>query len=702
MFVEEGQTERVEIKFNFFDWTESHLADISSRLQPHPQTNYQIIQTNFASRDIMADSLSIEATNKVRASLGLSLLPVPGGKGGAATTSNQDAETSESEGEEPGSTLESRQAEGYDNWKQAQKQAADKKSRQDKVNAIKKARDEAQRKSKLEGKGLGEADDGEDLSARNWLKNSSKRQKNVEKEREKVRKIEQELREREEREYTAKDLAGLKVAHQAGDFDIENGEQILTLKDATIEENEEEGDELENIDLAEKARLNERLDAKKRKAVYNPMDDLDGESKMLQQYDEVINGKKRKHFTLNGEGDIDQDEDMDEVITLGKAKKAISLDILKELPSSDYQELPEVKMKKMKKKKTKNARQRVLEEDDDIVVPTNNQVDTNSMDLDTLPRPAKRQKDESFDDEDLQLSLARQRRATLKQRKKTRPEDLADQIRQEEAEAIAAPDIKMEEDEEGGLVIDETSEFISNLQLPDPERPLILKQESRGSNDEGDVDMTGSHNDDLESGIKREGSEGIDTGLGQELTVGSGVAAALSLARDRGLIQGDRDGETNEDTRRRNLFLMGKQKIERDVDDWARKERERQRESAEWKRMSIRDQEARSARLNEERDRRKSDLLSQLMQREYRPAVHLRYVDDEGRNMTPKEAFKAMSHAFHGKGSGKQKTEKRLKKIEDEKQRDARNVLDSGASIGMNNAASATAKKNRQPGVRLA
>ena len=176
----------------------------------------------------------------------------------------------------------------------------------------------------------------------------------------------------------------------------------------------------------------------------------------------------------------------------------------------------------------------------------------------------------------------------------------------------------------------------------------------------------------------------------------------MSLARDRGLIQNDRDGETNEDTRRRNLFLMGKQKIERDVDDWARKERERQRESTEWKRMSIRDQEARSARLNEERDRRKSDLLSQLMQREYRPAVHLRYVDDDGRDMTPKEAFKAMSHAFHGKGSGKQKTEKRLKKIEDEKRRDARNVLDSGTSIGMNNAASATAKKNRQPGVRLA
>lgn len=653
----------------------------------------------------MADSLSIEATNKVRASLGLPLLPVPGGKGGAAT--NQDAETSESEGEEPGSTLESRQAEGYDNWKQIEKQAADKKSRQEKINAIKKARDEVQRKSKLEGKGLGEADDDEDLSARNWVKNAAKRQKKVEKEREKTRKIERELREREEREYTSKDLAGLKVAHQAGDFDAENGEQILTLKDATIEENEEEGDELENIDLAEKDRLNERLDSKKKKPVYNPMDDLDGESTLLQQYDEVIDGKKRKHFTLNGEGEIDQDEDMEDVITLGKARKAISLDILKELPSSDYQEPAEVKMKKMKKKKNKNTRQRVLEEDD-IGVSSNGQVDETSMDLDSVPRPAKRQKDNSFDDEDLQLSLAKQRRATLKQRKRKRPEDLADQIRQEEA---ITPDVKMDKDDEGGIVIDETSEFISNLQLPDPERRLISKQESfqekSAKSDEEDVDMTRSYNDVPEPDIEKEEMEtpnnnNVDTGLGQELTVESGVAAALNLARDRGLIQNAREGESNEDTRRRNFFLMEKLKIERDLDDWARRERERLRASTEWKRMSIRDQEARSARLNEERDRRKSDLLSQLMQREYRPSVQLKYVDEHGRDMSAKEAFKHMSHAFHGKGSGKQKTEKRLKKIDEEKQREARNVLDSGASIGMNNAASATAKKNKQPGVRLA
>jgi len=34
--------------------------------------------------------------------------------------------------------------------------------------------------------------------------------------------------------------------------------------------------------------------------------------------------------------------------------------------------------------------------------------------------------------------------------------------------------------------------------------------------------------------------------------------------------------------------------------------------------------------------------------------------------MNQKEAFRQLSHRFHGKGSGKKKTEKRQKKVEEE------------------------------------
>merc|ERR1712226_1133317 len=50
----------------------------------------------------------------------------------------------------------------------------------------------------------------------------------------------------------------------------------------------------------------------------------------------------------------------------------------------------------------------------------------------------------------------------------------------------------------------------------------------------------------------------------------------------------------------------------------------------------------------------------------YVPNVQLEYVDDGGRLMNEKEAFRHGSHKFHGKGSGKIKTEKRMKKIMEE------------------------------------
>ena len=51
----------------------------------------------------------------------------------------------------------------------------------------------------------------------------------------------------------------------------------------------------------------------------------------------------------------------------------------------------------------------------------------------------------------------------------------------------------------------------------------------------------------------------------------------------------------------------------------------------------------------------------------YKPVVEIKYSDDFGRALSPKEAWKMLSHKFHGKGSGKSKTEKRIKKIEEEK-----------------------------------
>jgi U4/U6.U5 tri-snRNP-associated protein 1 len=193
------------------------------------------------------DPAEIEAANRVRKTLGLALLPTSATPAPAqASNSVTFKEKSSSSDDEPGSTLETRENAGYQNWQNLQDEAAAKKKREQKALAIKKARDAAQRFTKLEGKGLGDLDEGADLDTKAWLKNSKGRQKKIEAERR--RRLEEELAERERLaavKYGAEDLAGIKVAHEASAFDDINGEQILTFKDAAIDELEEEEAELE-------------------------------------------------------------------------------------------------------------------------------------------------------------------------------------------------------------------------------------------------------------------------------------------------------------------------------------------------------------------------------------------------------------------------------------------------------------------------
>src|SRR5277367_1829265 len=67
------------------------------------------------------------------------------------------------------------------------------------------------------------------------------------------------------------------------------------------------------------------------------------------------------------------------------------------------------------------------------------------------------------------------------------------------------------------------------------------------------------------------------------------------------------------------------------------------------------------------RDRYSGGMTMDFKEKEgYKPDIKLEYVDDHGRVIPPKEAFRALSHRFHGKGSGKKKTEKRMKKAEEE------------------------------------
>jgi U4/U6.U5 tri-snRNP-associated protein 1 len=180
------------------------------------------------------------------------------------------------------------------------------------------------------------------------------------------------------------------------------------------------------------------------------------------------------------------------------------------------------------------------------------------------------------------------------------------------------------------------------------------------------------------------------------------MGAALALLRERGLVENTRGDSEYSSLRNREDFLARKRLLEEELDEQARNQRERDRMSGKLDRMSQREREEMARQQNTWRDQQQSRRMAELFSTGYKPNVELKYTDDEGRPLDTKEAFKHLSHQFHGKGSGKGKTEKRLKKIEDEKRREAQSMFDASQSAGMSLAAQQQLKKRREAGVRLA
>ncbi|ROW17118.1 hypothetical protein VPNG_01186 [Cytospora leucostoma] len=650
------------------------------------------------------DAAAIEDLNKVRKAMGLKPLPVPN----AAPAQPRDPSKDD---EEAASTIDTRQAAAGDNYKKHLDEEKAKRDREARLAAIKKEREKAQRLATLKGQGLGDLDDEDAGDAKSWLKNMKKKQKKI-----------AEARQREEEEeaakaaaakaagYSSKDLAGVKVAHDMSTL-LDGDDQVLTLKDTTVLD-EEEGDELENMNLREQEKLNEKLDLKKKRPVYDPKDiDETGERSILAQYDEEIDGqKKKKTFTLDGKGTFGDLADILEGPAQRQKKTLQNLDVdmLQDAPISDYLDVSDIKVKKpKKKKKSKSTRQR---DEADALFP-GDQIDDDTMDIDVAPVTKKRKVlDENFvDDDDLQSSLALQRRQALKKQKRVRPEDLAKQLKAEAAQAAENGDESLET---GGLVIDETTEFLSAMNKPDLDDETRPRKKSKSREPLTAMEAEPS-DEEMENApqIKEESPERdlsaaqedlTTTGVEEEKYIAQGLGATLSLLKERNIIDEKENGaEKNENFRQRQLFLAEQNRLVAQVDEEAKRQRERDRASGHLDRMSARDREEYARRQNADREFKLSSIRANLLKK-YRFNVELKYVDEQGRHLNQKEAFKELSHQFHGKTSGKGKTDKKLSKIEQEKSRMAKSIFDASQEAGMSSAMAQQTKKRKEAGVRLA
>ena len=372
----------------------------------------------------------------------------------------------------------------------------------------------------------------------------------------------------------------------------------------------------------------------------------------------------------------------------------------------------EIKVKKPKKgKKNKGTRKRQVDEDDIFpAVESNSKED--SMDIDSkeaAPKKKRKTADEDFvDDDDLQASLAAQRRSALKKRKKTRPEDIAKQLREQQDEEDQQ---NANGDQDGGLVIGEISEFVAGLGKPEEEderKPRKRRTTTRSPGLEEDHDMADVGTNDAYNPTQDEADlldaathEQAEPTVDEEKTVGQGMGAALSLLRERGLVSSDNTNSAAFQAHRdRSDFLLQKRLLEAELDEQTRQQRERDRRSGKLDRMSQREREEYARQENHRRDLQQSRRMNELFAKTYKPSVEIKYHDESGRELDRKEAFKEMSHQFHGKGSGKGKTEKMLKKIEDEKRREGQSLFDASGA-GMSAATQQQVKKRREAGVRL-
>lgn len=657
------------------------------------------------------DPATIEQMNKLRKSLGLPLL-----QGGDSTAipgnDGPQFKPKTAAEEEQASTLETREAAGYSNFQNLQAKERKRKERDERKRAIQKARDANARFQKLEGRSLGDlGEDEEEQDAKSWLRGQKKRQKEIERRR--AEKLKQELLDRETqaaRAYTSRDLAGVQVAHEITDFEDGTQGQVLTLQDQEIGKGNEsdEADVLESADVLARDRLKEKLEAKK-KIRYDIYDE--DKKELLAQYDE----KKRKIFTLDAQGSSVEERESRKQQLADKTQNTYSLeDIVKPEPVSDYLE---IKIRKPKKSKKTNKRQRGT--DDDDTFPTTGtggdamQIDDSATTATRTDRPVSQAL--TTEDEDLSKALALSRQAALKKRK-LNPEDLVRQIKEAEEEQVP--------EDEVGIVLDDTTTFLDNLEArardDEPRTTIKREQQNRGQTPPYHADE-----DSAMSDVKQEAYTVLDgneaatleavtaqrkqqdlqvrnsTGLGEEQTLSGGLGATLDLLRSRGLVKDRADANKNELHRSRAAFHTQSLLRQHNTDLATKSQRAYDRTSGKLANMSQRDREMLAQQQNEARSQAESIREAARFNREYKPDVEIKYVDDEGRLMDQKAAFKHLSHQFHGKGSGKGKTEKALKKREEEGRREQRGLLDSASDRTMQGALGGVGRREKVAGVRL-
>uniref|UniRef100_A0A1A8EZ59 Squamous cell carcinoma antigen recognised by T cells n=1 Tax=Nothobranchius korthausae TaxID=1143690 RepID=A0A1A8EZ59_9TELE len=494
--------------------------------------------------------------------------------------------------------------------------------------------------------------------------------------------------------YSSRDLKGLKVQHKVDSFK-EGHTVILTLQDKGVLEEEE--DVLVNVGLVDKEKAEKNVELKKKKPDYKPYEEEESVDDMvtfkprtvLSKYDEEIEGEKKKSFRLSTWGFADGQRERElQAMKETLQNQAQSLEMPALAIASEYytpQEMVGFKKTKRRVKKIRKKEKQTIADEllDDTrssdfgsrargrgrkqdngeentgkgecwpheIPQMSDDIRTAEMEMSdeedfTPPEPAVIEEDEA--EQELQKQLEKQRKLRQKQLLKDSGEKVAEQIRR----FVKGGD-ENDPDKKNNIVFNATSEFCRTLgDIPtyglsgnreDQEDIMDFEQEEE-KDDAGDSDSEIDENIGWstvnldEEQTHAEFSTASATILDEEPIVNSGLAAALLLCKNKGLL----------DTQMQKVARVKATKGSLPNDNYCIEDK-----------MGFDDKYSR-------REEYRGFTQDFKEKDGYKPDVKIEYVDESGRRLTPKEAFRQLSHRFHGKGSGKMKTERRMKKLEEE------------------------------------
>ncbi|XP_029813241.1 U4/U6.U5 tri-snRNP-associated protein 1, partial [Suricata suricatta] len=519
--------------------------------------------------------------------------------------------------------------------------------------------------------------------------------------------VEEEFGQRRQDLYSARDLQGLTVEHAIDSF-REGETVILTLKDKGVLQEEE--DVLVNVNLVDKERAEKNVELRKKKPDYLPYaeeESVDGLAQqkprsILSKYDEALEGERPHSFRLEQGGMADglRERELEEI----RAKlrlQAQSLSTVGPRLASEYltpEEMVTFKKTKRRVKKVRKKEKEVVVRADDLL-PLGDQTQDGDFGSRLRGRGRRRvpEADEEAPEEEEKEPVPQPPHVSGRCSSASSTPFMLIATPCEEGSVISVFQTRTwewllgldgtypetsgfahscslpqvveivkklesrqrgwEEDEDperkGAIVFNATSEFCRTLgEIPtyglagnreEQEELMDFERDEErsangGSESDGEENLGWSTVNLDEEKQQQDFSASSTTILDEEPIVNRGLAAALLLCQNKGLLETTvqkvaRVKAPNKSLPSAVYCIEDKMAID---DKYSRRE--------EYRGFT--------------QDFKEKD--------GYKPDVKIEYVDETGRKLTPKEAFRQLSHRFHGKGSGKMKTERRMKKLDEE------------------------------------